>query len=80
MLRDELRIPFADRQRAVTEYLDRLCTSIWVQRKKIAYAYTAELEEEQERLCRLLKERDALLDARRPGHRSIPAIARSTAD
>jgi hypothetical protein len=75
LLRDELSVPFADRQRAITEYLDRLSVSIWVQRKKIAYAYTAELDDEQERLRRLLDERGRLLDLRRPGHRSIPAQA-----
>lgn len=66
----------------MTEYLDRLCTSIWVQRKKIAYAYTAELEEEQERLRHLIEERDMLLDLQRPAGRSIPAraITRNTTD
>lgn len=82
LLRDELHVPFADRQRAVTEYLDRMSISIWVQRKKIAYANTAELDEEQDRLRRLLEERDALLDGRRPAGRSIPAkaITRNTAN
>lgn len=80
LLRDELNVPFADRQRMVREYLDRLCTSIWVQRKKLAYAYTDECEEEHERLRCLIDERDKLLGLRRLGRRSIPAIARNTAD
>lgn len=80
LLRDELNVPFVNRRRAIVEYLDRLCTSILVQRKKLAYAYTDECEEEHERLRCLIDERDKLLGLRRPGRRSIPAIARNTAD